>query len=699
MISNQEEDEFVAVRVQDPRMQNEGHWNSYVDYKIFLHTNSKAFTAKTSCVRRRYSEFAWLKKKLQKNSGLVPVPDLPGKSFFSFSNEDFLERRRKGLQVFLDNVVNMTVCLSDSQLHLFLQTQLPVGHIQDCVQGHTPYSVTDAILTYASSNRGFAQAQEDDPIKEPSLTVSYESMESPAPHQPFLQPKEIFNPELLTGCDSDPPEELCDKDTVEFQHKEKSSVKVLQKDNHLEAVVEDCGPTGVTFFLGDGQDIPESLSLGEETQQRSCQIQTPVEVHSPMGTGFEENRVDSLFEEECSVREESVKTLDTEEEAAAPQADQLESSGEAEMVKCVDSAVILDFKDSDHKEQGTESDTGSQEGVLEVVCSEEQVLENVISEVNALEHVDITEVHMEDVSCPEEFEVTEGQKEAEAEKEKVDFEPEICVSSAAILDFKVSDFKEQGTESDAGSQEDVLEVVCSEEQVLENHIISEVNALGHVDSTEVHAEDVSCSEEFHGQIEPEKSDESEVKDETTLQSEIHEETHNVLSVPEVESRGGDDDIARQMDQVEQEVDLVGTIDDSDEDSHSSSNESIVKVSDEESETETEDSIPAANGYIKTSPEEVALWPQVEASTINISDLHMNACPVEKEDISALEDEDLHYITDISKSLDLNSTENSDFSIIESSCTPGLADSKCTEQETLSSLSLDASEETHEVEVH
>uniref|UniRef100_A0A3B3ZJ40 PX domain-containing protein n=1 Tax=Periophthalmus magnuspinnatus TaxID=409849 RepID=A0A3B3ZJ40_9GOBI len=169
--------EFIAVRVQDPRIQNEGSWNSYVDYKIFLHTNSKAFTAKTSCVRRRYSEFVWLKKKLQKNAGLVPVPDLPGKSLFSFSNDDFLERRRKGLQCFLDKVVHMTVCLSDSQLHLFLQTQLPVGHILDCVQGHTPYTVTDAILTYASSNRGYAQAQEEEPAKERSLTVSYESME------------------------------------------------------------------------------------------------------------------------------------------------------------------------------------------------------------------------------------------------------------------------------------------------------------------------------------------------------------------------------------------------------------------------------------------------------------------------------------------------------------------------------------------
>lgn len=31
--------EFVAVRVQDPRVQNEGSWNSYVDYKIFLHVS------------------------------------------------------------------------------------------------------------------------------------------------------------------------------------------------------------------------------------------------------------------------------------------------------------------------------------------------------------------------------------------------------------------------------------------------------------------------------------------------------------------------------------------------------------------------------------------------------------------------------------------------------------------------------------
>ncbi|KAG7492383.1 hypothetical protein MATL_G00014060 [Megalops atlanticus] len=188
MSKNQEQDEFIAVRVQDPRVQNEGFWNSYVDFKIFLHTNSKAFTAKTSCVRRRYSEFVWLRKKLQKNAGLVPVPELPRKMpFFSFSNEDFIERRRRGLQHFLDKVVHLTVCLSDSQLHLFLQTQLPVGHIEDCVQGHTPYTVTDAILTYASSNRGWAQEEEDVTLEPSPCPVPYESVDSPAPHLPSLQ--------------------------------------------------------------------------------------------------------------------------------------------------------------------------------------------------------------------------------------------------------------------------------------------------------------------------------------------------------------------------------------------------------------------------------------------------------------------------------------------------------------------------------
>ncbi|XP_021335737.3 sorting nexin-11 isoform X1 [Danio rerio] len=236
MSKSQEQDEFIAVRVQDPRVQNEGSWNSYVDFKIFLHTNSKAFTAKTSCVRRRYSEFAWLKKKLQKNAGLVPVPELPKKSIFSFINDDFIERRRKGLQGFLDKVLHMTVCLSDSQLHLFLQTQLPVKHIEDCVHGHTPYTVTEAILSYASSNRGWVQEEGGADQELCSTTVSYESVESPVPHLPSLQ-----SPGALS---SGPPNELTDASELRLSDTEQTALKTdhehlpEEKQSYIKLVVE-----------------------------------------------------------------------------------------------------------------------------------------------------------------------------------------------------------------------------------------------------------------------------------------------------------------------------------------------------------------------------------------------------------------------------------------------------------------------------
>ncbi|XP_051496433.1 sorting nexin-11 [Apus apus] len=160
MLETQEE-ELTTVRVQDPRVQNEGSWNSYVDYKIFLHTNSKAFTAKTSCVRRRYREFVWLRRQLQKNAGLVPVPELPGKStFFVGSTDEFIEKRRQGLQQFLEKVVQNVVLLSDSRLHLFLQSQLSVPEIEACVQGQGPQTVTGAILHYAMSNCGWGREEE-----------------------------------------------------------------------------------------------------------------------------------------------------------------------------------------------------------------------------------------------------------------------------------------------------------------------------------------------------------------------------------------------------------------------------------------------------------------------------------------------------------------------------------------------------------
>lgn len=51
------------------------------------------------------------------------------------------------------------VLLSDSQLHLFLQSQLSVPEIEACVQGRGSMTVSDAILGYAMSNCGWAQEE------------------------------------------------------------------------------------------------------------------------------------------------------------------------------------------------------------------------------------------------------------------------------------------------------------------------------------------------------------------------------------------------------------------------------------------------------------------------------------------------------------------------------------------------------------
>lgn len=360
-------------------------------------------------------------------------------------------------------------------------------------------------------------------------------------------------------CDSDPLEgllQLCHEDRVELQPKAESSIRVLQKDDHLEAVAEDGGATDVSFFLGEGRDDPESLSLAEQTRHRSCQIQTPVEVHSTPGTGFEVN---------CG------------------------ENGE------------LEGWSSEEQPDGGQS-------------SEEAVLQN----------------------------------NAETD-------------SAAISDFK---------DSDAGIQDGVQGDVCSENRVSENDIC-EVNVFRDV-ADGSHLEEVKSADE---QNEPneEESAKSESSDEARLEPELQDEC-----VPPVEN-GDDDDGQTDKSEVEQEANK----DESNDDGHSltSSNESIVQVSDEESvcdEALTEEE----NGYMETCHEEV------DDSSRNILDIHMNGRPDEKDQQGVTQAKELRYVAQISESgdsLDVDSNviegdlaENSDFSILETSHSPGLADGKYAE---------------------
>ncbi|XP_073319524.1 sorting nexin-10A [Pagrus major] len=159
MLDNLSKNEFISICVRDPRVVKDDLWHTHIDYEICLHTNSMCFRRKTSCVRRRYSEFVWLRHCLEQNALILELPKLPPwNPFFSLRNTQQLSQRMKGLQEFLEIVLHAPLLLSDSRLHLFLQSDLRITKIERCALGKTRYTVAEAIQR---SGSGYISRLED----------------------------------------------------------------------------------------------------------------------------------------------------------------------------------------------------------------------------------------------------------------------------------------------------------------------------------------------------------------------------------------------------------------------------------------------------------------------------------------------------------------------------------------------------------
>ena len=87
------------------------------------------FKIKESSVRRRYSDFEWLRSELERDSKIV-VPPLPGKAIkrqLPFRNDDgiydeeFIEDRRKSLEGFVNKIAGHPLAQNERCLHMFLQ--------------------------------------------------------------------------------------------------------------------------------------------------------------------------------------------------------------------------------------------------------------------------------------------------------------------------------------------------------------------------------------------------------------------------------------------------------------------------------------------------------------------------------------------------------------------------------------------------
>uniref|UniRef100_A0A6P7G2J5 Sorting nexin-3 n=1 Tax=Diabrotica virgifera virgifera TaxID=50390 RepID=A0A6P7G2J5_DIAVI len=101
----------------------------FTDYEVKMRVSILPFLIRESSVRRRYSDFEWLRNELERDSKIV-VPPLPGKAWKrqlpfrgddGIFEEDFIEDRRKGLEVFINKIAGHPLAQNERCLHMFLQ--------------------------------------------------------------------------------------------------------------------------------------------------------------------------------------------------------------------------------------------------------------------------------------------------------------------------------------------------------------------------------------------------------------------------------------------------------------------------------------------------------------------------------------------------------------------------------------------------
>ncbi|CAO3642260.1 unnamed protein product [Mucor hiemalis] len=105
-------DSYLEIEVRAPQTHGSG-FGMYTDYEIVCRTNNPLFLSQESTVRRRYSRFESLKFKLEENDYEIKVPNLPGKVFKNRFSHQVIEKRRQGLERFLNILCNNIDLIQD----------------------------------------------------------------------------------------------------------------------------------------------------------------------------------------------------------------------------------------------------------------------------------------------------------------------------------------------------------------------------------------------------------------------------------------------------------------------------------------------------------------------------------------------------------------------------------------------------------
>ena len=118
----------LHVEVITPEILGEGS-KRFVVYTVKMKTSLPVYEKNESTVLRRYSDFEWLHKELERADSKMAVPPLPDKGWqrqLPFRKDegifqvDFIEARRQGLEVFINKVAAHPLAQGERALHAFL---------------------------------------------------------------------------------------------------------------------------------------------------------------------------------------------------------------------------------------------------------------------------------------------------------------------------------------------------------------------------------------------------------------------------------------------------------------------------------------------------------------------------------------------------------------------------------------------------
>ncbi|RMZ83528.1 hypothetical protein DV737_g1602, partial [Chaetothyriales sp. CBS 132003] len=99
-------DGVLEVTVDTPLKENDGTKDAYVSYLVSTHTNFKTFQRSNFSVRRRFTDFVFLRSNLHRDYPACAVPPLPDKNNMSYVrgdrfSTDFTQRRAWSLHRFI----------------------------------------------------------------------------------------------------------------------------------------------------------------------------------------------------------------------------------------------------------------------------------------------------------------------------------------------------------------------------------------------------------------------------------------------------------------------------------------------------------------------------------------------------------------------------------------------------------------------